>query len=119
MLAVMKRRIGQDICKEVYVVGLISTEFKPSTKSSLNTRAKIRDKIKSKLGHHPSVYFYDTLIERHIHLVLLKDLTNPLARATILCTSMNSGILGTPQDITNLLASADMKEIKYTQFVKR
>lgn len=62
-------------CPNFYVVGAFS-QFKPRAASTINTRRKISQKIKSRVNRNAIVRFYDTSAHGEVHVFAEKGALN-------------------------------------------
>ncbi len=63
---------GGGNCANFYVIGAFG-QFKPSAAKSINTRKKIRDKIKSNVSKNSTVRFYDSTLHGDVHVFAEKN----------------------------------------------
>jgi hypothetical protein len=66
---------GGGNCLNFYVIGAF-THFKPNATQAINTRKKIRDKIKSAINRNATVRFYDSSAHGDVHVFAEKNVVN-------------------------------------------
>lgn len=58
---------GASGCQNFYVIGRFAM-FKPNAPAEINSRKKIRNKIRATLNAHAAVHFYDTSAHGEVHV---------------------------------------------------